>query len=139
MASPTFIKFSHELMGLERNRCKSLNEDMLRAPSNITGAPSKQWMSEITLLRSLLLEESSFENFFERCISGKLPEEGSFGSPPSSSGRTFFRKCFCKLFFFKWNIFLINKLRYNINNIIIHKLLVNIIMTNICNSFFTCM
>ena len=44
---------------------------------------------------------------------------------------------FFKMLYFSNYLILINKLRYKINNIIIHKLLVNIIMTNICNSFFT--
>jgi len=39
--------------------------------------------------------------------------------------------------YFSNYLILITKLPYKINNIIIHKLLVNIIMSNICNSFFT--
>ena len=45
---------------------------------------------------------------------------------------------FFKMLYFSNYLILINKLSYKINNIIIHKLLlVNKIMTNICNSFFT--
>ena len=89
--------------------------------------------------------------------SDKLLEEPSSGRRRWASRRTpeyvlqgrvpeFFRKkgllkvilCdFFKMQYFYNNLILINKLRYKINNIIIHKLLVNIIMTNICISFFT--
>lgn len=35
----------------------------------------------------------------ERTCFELIPEEDSSGRPPSSYGRTFFRKCFCKWFF----------------------------------------
>ena len=58
-----------------------------------------------------------------------LPEEGCSGS---------YFVWFFKMLYFSNYLLLINKLSYKISNIIIHKLLlVNIIMTNICNSFFT--
>ena len=105
--------------------------ELLRAPNNIAGTPSKQ-----TFWKTLLPEEE-----------GVIPEElrGTYSERRVFRKTTFFfRKkvlpefvCFFKILCFSNYLILINKLRYKINNIIIHKLLVNIIMTNICNSFFT--
>jgi len=76
-----------------------------------------------------------------RWTSRRTPEYVPEGCVPK-----FFRKkglpevillAFFKMLYFSNYLILINKLRYKINNIIIHKFLVNIIMTNICNSFFT--
>jgi len=102
-------------------------------------------------LRRLFLEELSSGKLSEDCVSGQVPEQRSSGRFPEkqsseilllpeercSESFNFFFGLF-KMLYFPNYLILINKLSYKINNIIIHKLLlVNIIMTNICNSFFT--
>ena len=140
---------------------------MLRAPSNIAGAPSKQWMAILpfhkgyfrkTLLPELFRKTLLSETFWKTLLpeeEGVIPEElrNTFWKNvfQNVSGRRVFRKTtffFRKkalpdfVYSFKNTMFsnyliLINKLRYKINNIIVHKFVVNIIMTNICNLFFT--
>ena len=77
-----------------------------------------------------------------RTCSGSFSRRRVFRNTTSFFRKKILPEVILSMIFFKCNIFLIisfliNKLCYKINNIIIHKLLVNIIMTNICNSFFT--
>jgi len=66
--------------------------ELLRAPSKIAGAPSKQWMGNYVLLRRLFPKDLSFEKLSEDYFSGKLPEDTSSGRRRWTFGRSVFRK-----------------------------------------------
>ena len=97
----------------------------------------------------LLFRKTFGRHFFRKKVDFRKNSRKRFGRSVFGkfSGKKVFRKKvvteviffgFFKMLYFPNYLILINKLSYKINNIILHKLLlVNIIMSNICNSFFT--
>ena len=105
---PRYFVLSPPILSLYA-KCNASWRELLRAPSNIAGAPSKQWMGENSLPRRPFPEEPYSGIIPEDTFSGKFPEED--GVIPEElrntfrknmflnvSGRRFFRKT---TFFFR--------------------------------------